>query len=46
MSPNGTLPGGGGARGLDEAAATDRTLRGGSDAHGEDPAVADPCDGV
>jgi hypothetical protein len=33
-----------GVRDEDQAAVIDRTLRGGSDAHGEGPAVADPCD--
>jgi hypothetical protein len=46
MSTNGTLPGGGGARGEDQSTGNDCTLRGGSNAHGEDLAVADPCDGV
>jgi hypothetical protein len=35
-----------GARGEGQAAAIDHTMRGGSDARGEDSAVSDPCDGV
>jgi hypothetical protein len=33
------------AHGEGQAAAIDRTMRGGSEAHGEDPAVEDPCTG-